>query len=214
MMVVWKYSLYNCAYPGMYPCMTNFWLHDEITLGDGSVVAIFDSFSGEVIPCAVGTANGPWTLAPGEWFNFTVEFEIPKGWTYCDDGEWMNNTFKAQACCAGGYARGEASWSTHITDCCSIRVVKTSNVDEAAPGDEIEYTLAITNTGMNRLCALKVWESLEDQKIDLQCDLDPCETVSTPSCGPCQPIGTGATTRGSWRTRLEPVPTASNAACG
>jgi uncharacterized repeat protein (TIGR01451 family) len=176
--VTWEYSLYNCAYPGQYPCMTNFWLHDEITLGDGSVVSIFDAYSGDMIPCANGIVYVPYTLMPGEWFKFSVTFTIPKDWTWCDDGEWMNNTFKAQACCAGGYARGEASWSTHITDCCSIRVEKFSNVDEAAPGDQIEYTLVITNTGMNRLCALKVWDKMESQKIDLGCDLDPCESVT------------------------------------
>ena len=180
-MMVWEYSIYNCAYPNDYPCMTNFWLHDEITLGDGTVFAIFDSYSGEVIPCAVGTPMVPWTLAPGQWFNFTVEWEVPISWTYCDYGEWMNNTFKAQACCAGGYARGEASWSTHIMDCCSIRVDKYANVDQAAPGDTIAYTLVITNTGMNKLCALKVWEQMaggEKVMIDLGCDLDPCESAT------------------------------------
>lgn len=175
--VVWQYSIYNCAYPGELSAMTNLWLHDEITLGDGSVVAIFDSYSGEIIPCAVGTPMVPWILPPGQWFNFTVKFEIPSDWTYCEDGEWMNNTFKVQACCAGGFARGEDSWSTHITDSCSIKVEKFSNVDEAAPGDEIQYSIRITNTGMNRLVGLKVWESLENMEIDLQCDLDPCETI-------------------------------------
>jgi hypothetical protein len=52
--------------------MTNFWLHDEITMGDGTVVAIFDAYSGDVIPCAKGQPVVPYTLMPGEWFNFTV----------------------------------------------------------------------------------------------------------------------------------------------
>ncbi len=73
--------------------MTNFWLHDEITLGDGTVVSIFDAYSGDLIPCANGVVYVPYTLMPGEWFKFSVTFTIPKDWTWCDDGEWMNNTF-------------------------------------------------------------------------------------------------------------------------
>ncbi len=73
----------------------------------------------------------------------------------------MNNTFKAQACCAGGYRprRGLLEHTHHWTAAPSD-VQKYSNVDEAAPGDTIEYTLVITNTGMNSLCALKVWEQM------------------------------------------------------
>ncbi len=102
-------------------------------------------------------------------------------WTYCDCGEWLNNTVYVDACCCGKFIQNKASASVNVIDCCSVDIQKVADKTSAKPGDFIEYTITVKNTGMNKLCSIKVWEKcLTDEPFvlcDKDCDLDPCEDM-------------------------------------
>ncbi len=134
--------------------------------------------------CPSCTQEGakPWSVM--------VPYTIPEDWTYCEDGEYLNNEITAS-----GFACGKPVTATDteriMVNVDHIIEVFKKGPSEASPGQEITYEISVHNAGKQAVCNVKVVDYLShgaavpvfQELMDRRCPLDteiigclePCE---------------------------------------
>jgi uncharacterized repeat protein (TIGR01451 family) len=117
-----------------------------------------------VIPC----------LEPFETRTITVPFTVPADWSYCEDGEYINNTVKASAWACTSRVSDTDSHSLIVWDPMDLRISKVADKDEVMPGETITYTIKVWNAGSYGLSSVMIVDDMLHFCATIEC-LMPCE---------------------------------------
>ncbi|OPY31719.1 MAG: hypothetical protein A4E32_01321 [Methanomassiliicoccales archaeon PtaU1.Bin124] len=103
------------------------------------------------------------------------EYTVPADWSYCEDGEYLTNVVTATSTCCTLTLAAEDVWTTFIDDPVDLRITKTADVSEAAPGDVVTYTIVVWNAGSGTLSSVCVRDDMLGlyDMIEVLC---PCES--------------------------------------
>ncbi|MFP4169647.1 MAG: hypothetical protein ACLFUV_01290 [Methanomassiliicoccales archaeon] len=174
---IWKENLsqFDIARPGD-TVYYKIWVKN-IGMMDLSEVTVYDELTGQEwnIDC----------LESCEAQCFEVEYTIPDDWSYCANGEWLINTAWVEGWGCGERVYAETNETTMVIDAYHVEVEKTGP-EEACPGDEVTYTITVSNLGWAPICCLHIMDWVTDDRgnhmavlLDemIWC-LDPCESVN------------------------------------
>jgi uncharacterized repeat protein (TIGR01451 family) len=117
-----------------------------------------------VIPC----------LEPFETVVIPVKFTVPADWSYCVDGEYINNTVKASAWACTSRISDTDTHSLMVWDPMDLRISKVADKNEVMPGETITYTIKVWNAGSKVLSSVMIVDEMLNFCATIEC-LMPCE---------------------------------------
>ncbi len=137
---------------------------------DNVAKTIVDGESGCGCPsCEVGCMN--------EW-TFTKTIEVPCDWSWCDDGDYLNNEASVSGWACGHSVSDSDTESVLIKDPYHLEIVKTAP-EVVYQGQNIVYSIMVRNAGSMVLSYIDVYDDVDkdgiiDWKATIEC-LAPCQ---------------------------------------
>jgi uncharacterized repeat protein (TIGR01451 family) len=117
----------------------------------------------QIIPC----------MEPFEVVDIWVPFTVPADWSYCEDGEVIENMVEVSAWACTKRVSDSDSMSLMIWDPMDLRISKTADKAEAMPGETITYTITVWNAGSKVLSSVMIVDEMLNFCETIEC-LMPC----------------------------------------